>query len=310
MGRFFVFLAAVALLLAGVEVGASAAPIGCGSVVTQSQKLSANISDCVANPAISIGANDVVLDLNGHTVDGVGIGAGISANGRNNVTVKNGVVKEFITGVFFSNGDKNKATGLRASGLTSAFVLTNATNGLVTGNRAGGSNAIVINGGDLDRLTNNVVTASTNGILLQGGVARATLTGNRVSQAPTGISLDDVAKGRIVANIVRGGNVGITVGSSSSELAVFGNAVSGAGINGIQVISGAVDIAIAGNKVTNNGADGIFVGSLDQGISVEGNTANGNVIFGIELQPQSDDAGGNRAARNGQFSQCSNVICR
>jgi len=61
--------------------------------------------------AITIDANDVVLDLNGHVIDGSGAGAGTWAIGiliyepHNQVTVRNGTVRGFLVGVVCTTDD-------------------------------------------------------------------------------------------------------------------------------------------------------------------------------------------------------------
>jgi hypothetical protein len=61
-------------------------------------------SGAASGAAITIAANDVVLDLNGWTLDGSGAGTateavGISGTGRSNLTIKNGTVRGFQVGV-------------------------------------------------------------------------------------------------------------------------------------------------------------------------------------------------------------------
>ena len=85
--------------------------------------------------AITIAASDVVLDLNGRTLDGSPAGSatqaiGIGASGRSNVTVKNGTVRGFQTGIQLTSvpgthgnvvetirADRNTVVGVSAGGL-------------------------------------------------------------------------------------------------------------------------------------------------------------------------------------------------
>src|SRR5215831_17563220 len=58
--------------------------------------------------AIEIDASNVVLDLNGHKLGNLTAGPGTQATGifvddRKNVTIKNGMVRGFLTGIFLSN---------------------------------------------------------------------------------------------------------------------------------------------------------------------------------------------------------------
>ncbi len=63
-----VTLPTVLLLPAGVT-GAGAAVLSCGQTITQSTVLENDLTGC-PNNGIVIGANNITLDLNGHTVAG------------------------------------------------------------------------------------------------------------------------------------------------------------------------------------------------------------------------------------------------
>src|SRR4051794_40004914 len=45
-------------------------PVQCGDVITQDTKLDSDLTNCPGD-GIVIGADDIELDLNGHTIDGV-----------------------------------------------------------------------------------------------------------------------------------------------------------------------------------------------------------------------------------------------
>ncbi len=78
-----------------------AAP-SCGAVVTTNTTVTANLTDCPGDGLI-IGAHNVTLNLNGRTIDGVGLGVGIRNNGFDNVTIRNGTATGFDYGVALSN---------------------------------------------------------------------------------------------------------------------------------------------------------------------------------------------------------------
>jgi parallel beta-helix repeat protein len=106
----------VALLMSafacGLEIGggqASAAQVGCGDTITTDATLHKDLVNC-PNNGILIGADNVTLNLNGHTIDGDGtpdsgcdpvtdfcdIGVAFEHDG---VTVKHGSVREFEGGI-------------------------------------------------------------------------------------------------------------------------------------------------------------------------------------------------------------------
>jgi large repetitive protein len=72
--------------------------IPCGQVLTQSTLVTNDLSECPGDGLV-IGADRIIVDLDGHTIDGVGLGTGIRNDGYKSVTVKNGTVRDFDYGV-------------------------------------------------------------------------------------------------------------------------------------------------------------------------------------------------------------------
>ena len=112
----------VAFAVAGpVAVGgghAQASQVGCGETITADTTLDSDLVDC-PNNGIVIGADDITLDLNGHTVSGNGervkrcgrresCDFGLLNDGHDGVTVRNGSVRDFGTGVFVGKARHNR----------------------------------------------------------------------------------------------------------------------------------------------------------------------------------------------------------
>jgi hypothetical protein len=66
---------------------------------------------------VTINADNVSLDLNGHHIQGpgTGTGAGVIASNRSNVTVRDGLVSGFLYGVRLQGGANPKVIGIDAS---------------------------------------------------------------------------------------------------------------------------------------------------------------------------------------------------
>jgi large repetitive protein len=104
---------AAVLILAGGAVALSSAPaaahdrapVTCGSVLTHSVKLRADLTGC-AGDGLVIGADGVTVDLNGHTLGGTGAASDGVTNfgGYSHMTLKNGTVAHF-GGVLTVTGD-------------------------------------------------------------------------------------------------------------------------------------------------------------------------------------------------------------
>ena len=69
----------------------------CGAYITQDVTLQHDLYGCVEG-GIVVGKSGVTVDLNGHTISGLGEGDGIAALGVTGVTIKNGSVVNFEAG--------------------------------------------------------------------------------------------------------------------------------------------------------------------------------------------------------------------
>lgn len=88
---------------------AAPAPIVCGQTITASTVLTADIGPC-ASDGIIIGADNITLRLNGHTISGIpgpDNNAGIHLIGKTGVTVGGGTVTDFGAGVAIMGGSSN-----------------------------------------------------------------------------------------------------------------------------------------------------------------------------------------------------------
>ena len=75
--------------------------VACGASVVADLKL-ANDLIC-SGDALIVNADNITIDLNGHTLTGSGIGIGITVRARQNVTIRGGTIRSFVTGIFVAN---------------------------------------------------------------------------------------------------------------------------------------------------------------------------------------------------------------
>jgi parallel beta-helix repeat protein len=155
-----------------------------------------------------------------------------------------------------------------------------------------------------------------------GTVIRANLvqgesftSGEPPSGVAAGIIVREEGRGaQITANVVRRqsgssefGPGGIVV--EGDDVNLVGNVVSEVlYANGIDVLAGARGTRLTANVATQSGEDGIHV--ADPATVLRANVANDNHNLGIEAVAGVTDAGGNRAAGNGDPLQCVGVTCR
>ena len=141
-----------ALTCAGITAVPSAAAVGpqphCGSVLTHSTVLTRDLTGCPSNGLV-IGADNVTLDLHGHTVDGDGtlqeacpvdqpcdVGIDNSA-GHAQVTVRGGSIGDFATGVVLVGADQNDLRQLSvARSFFAGIVVVNSSGTRVTSSTA------------------------------------------------------------------------------------------------------------------------------------------------------------------------------
>jgi parallel beta-helix repeat protein len=222
----------------------------CGEVITVDTTLAQDLIDCPGD-GIVIGAANITLDLNRHTVDGdaapgaAGPDIGVRNDGFDGVKVKGGTVREFDFGIRISDVSANSLLGLLST-----------LNGRA-GMRAEGSE-----GGRL--VANTSVANGTFGIILFGEnhdnlVERNTAAGNGGGGIGDFVSDHD----RIVHNVVTGNaEEGIAVGGSTDSL-VEQNSVSD-NFGGIAVF-GSDQNTVTSNRVFRN-RDSIIIDGDDNSV--------------------------------------------
>jgi len=121
----------IALITPGV---ASAATLGCGSKIRTSTVLVADIGPCSLN-GITINTSNIVLNCNGHTIEGTGVGDGIIIN-SGSIVVENCKVSGFKYGFFLHDVTFVNMTGNSASNSKYGFYLKTSNSNLLVKNTA------------------------------------------------------------------------------------------------------------------------------------------------------------------------------
>jgi parallel beta-helix repeat protein len=273
-----------------METTAGAATVACGQVITQSTVLDADVGPCPANGmnGIVVRADNITLDLNGHSVFGspsvTGEGAGVYLFRTTGVTVKNGIVRHFDGGVAIEGGTANTVTGVTARDNIGVVATTRYADGIAI----------------LSSTNNRIIGNSTihNGPL--SGIAVYSRNDAEHPRETSGISRGNLIDGNLVVdnNLPRNATLNDSDGIRIETMSVFNtisnNRVSGSGLDGISLFSFAPDNTVQGNLITNNGflnlvarkGDGIRVfGGADRstiiGNQIWGNAANGIILHGV-----------------------------
>jgi large repetitive protein len=237
--------------------------VRCGQVLDTSVLVTNDLSDCPADGLI-IGAPGITVALDGHTIDGVGLGTGVLNDGHRGVTITGGTLREFDVGVLLNPGtadnvashldvELNQEAGIRLSGAHSgnlihsntfvgnalAVGLVDGTEGAIVRDNAvpdGSGHGLEIIASHGNRLEGNAVTGGSDaGIVLEGS-RRNVLVGNQVSGVSDAAVLVHTESdgNRIEGNTVTASDGGVVVGESSGNL-VIGNAIHDMSDSGVDL---------------------------------------------------------------------------
>jgi large repetitive protein len=301
-------LVVVALMsLSGAEAAGQGQP-QCGDTITKDTTLHHDLADC-PNNGIVIGADDITLDLNGHTIDGDGsltadcpadviCDDGVVNDGHDGVTVKHGALREFALGALVA--------GSRHNGLLDISASSNQFPGIVIGDSARSSlrnSSIVRNGLHTDeagivlfhshhtQIVDNSIRRNGDIGLFMSRSDHNQIRNNKLRHHPeAGINVEGGDRNRISHNLLTRDGDGIIVGGNRNAITrnrVFhSSAGPQSGGNGIHAAAGH-DNLITRNVIAR-AATGIRV-SLKRR-ELEGNPgAMNTVIRGNRLRRAHDD---------------------
>ncbi len=271
--------------------------VACGQTITESTLVGNDLIDCPAEGLV-IGASNIMLDLGGHTIDGLnymapvpgqplppgavyagqeeGLPAGIRNSGFTNVVITNGTVQEFGTGVHLTAGTTyNVLEFLTLARNSIAGVdLVNADNGRI-GNEirdnyfVGNADALGLRlGSEGSAVYRNRFEGNSGFAMYMSDVSGHRIESNHISGYTSNPLLSDSDGGFRVEgsrnNLFRGnsvfhtGDAGFYLTLGSHNNLIDGNAMSHAGDAGVYIQDS------NGNHVINN----IVHRSSDSGINV------------------------------------------
>ena len=287
--------AAATLAMAGGE--ASAGHMSCGATITTDTTLDSDLLGCPSN-GIVIGADDITLDLNGHTVSGDGerfkscpqgefCDIGVLNNGHDGVTVRNGSVRQFESGVVVGRSRESSVLEISSSQNTFfGFLVFRSARSLVRD--SSGSRNVAPDGDGMGLFESHDVRIVDNsfrrnagpGIHVQASTGNL-IRGNLISHSAPGILLggerradradrNQVRRNRFVRNAA-----GVIVARGNRNV-IARNRLSRDG-DGIAIENGR-DNLIALNVVLDARKDGIYLGLDDPPIGGAENVVRRNVV--------------------------------
>jgi parallel beta-helix repeat protein len=255
---------AMLALAAVVPAAHPAAPtrsqaVSCGQTLTASTTLANDLVNCPAN-GLLVAADNITIDLNGHTISGTGArkpGTGaISFKGsRSNVTITNGTVTGFYFGGIGLSGRADVVRNVTVRNIGAGCKQGDICAGITLMNCRGCTIA--------DSVISNAVRAfHVNGINVDVS-SGAHVERTRVRDNPgEGISMYQSPGSRVVGNELESNSGdGIQVNSSSDSTLVTGNDAHRNGIAGIAV-GASRKTRVLGNQVSGNADVGLLLFDL------------------------------------------------
>jgi len=264
-----------------------------------------------------IRADNITLDLNGHTITGEPFSAdrGILVSGRNGITIKDGTITGFSQGIQLGHADNNIIQKIISQNNTSngIHIMSDSDNNLIddctfTGNTDHG---IYIDGSDgvlpskNNTVQNCTVSNNPDGINVYHSVGNS-LVSNTINNFPgSGIFLKYSESNHVLFN--RFSNDGVSIGQgihlddACNFNVIQGNNISTCGVAGI--MSDGIDSEenlVQGNNISNCGGVGIDIHGTQN--EVRDNNIENTSGPGIRIRSSNSEVIGNKvsySARNG-----------
>jgi parallel beta-helix repeat protein len=308
---------AAGLLIVGAVFGlnassAFAAHVTCGKYITQDTTLDSDVLGCEGN-GIVIGADNITLDLNGHTVSGNSFNYGVLNYGHSGVVIKGpGTIRFFYYGVGLDEATRNVVSNVTGEfNTSSAISVYESSENVVANNKSVNSNTgIAVTEGHRNVISNNSIAGGVGaGIYLLESANENLVARNSVRGVFFGSLLFDSDNNHFSRNTFIENGTGIRlIGEEGADGNVFDrNETTLNGGDGLYIPVNSSGSVLTRNVANQNGADGIDVD--DPATTLTRNRANDNEDLGIEAVPGVTDGGGNSASGNGNAAQCTNVSC-
>ncbi len=280
------------LCAAATTAGAVGPAVGCGSTLTKSTTLTADIVNCPGT-ALVIGADGITVNLGGHTISGTNAAGseGIANDGHAGVRILgSGRITDFrLNGVGVRKAPKSVVRGVTIRRIGAGGVEGEPVS---AGIAVVDSPASKIVGNDV---VNDVKAFQADGADIlnsRGSLVR----GNKLSHNSwNGLVLIESPRSRIAGNELDGnGNNGTEVNGGSDSVSVTRNAANGN--TAVGIVLGAARNARVVHNIARGNDTGLFFFDLHDSV-IEKNTANGNHT-GIELTGGQSGSHGNRLTAN------------
>jgi parallel beta-helix repeat protein len=307
----------------GLAATAQAAPGArtavCGQTIRRNITLSADVGPCSRTDGLVVGADNVTVNLNGHSVLGDPAvqcdlthpkpcdNVGIRVPHRTGVHVTNGTVKFFDAGIAIQGGAHNFVTNITATRNIGSgageygdgIALDSTTRNVVSGN------SVTFDGpfsgvGLPDGSTRNAIRENLiadNHIVRQQPVGQPPFN-PAPDQEDNGIRVELFSSHNLIENnqILRSGSRGVNIVFDDTGNVIRGNTIADNGGQGVRASTRSDETVVENNTITGNGFDqyrlaidlpATLRSAVDfvfaQKNRIVGNVINGNGVNGVEV---------------------------
>jgi parallel beta-helix repeat protein len=285
----------VGVVVLGGGTAAAVQQLSCGDTITTDVTLHHNLVNC-PNNGIVIGADNITLDLNYHTIDGDGkffapgcnpnkelCDVGVANLGHDGLTLVNGSLRQFFAGTDLEQARHNRVLGISATRNSfSGFLFFKFARSLVRNSSGShnpapeGDGMILIDSHHV-RVLNSSFRHNAEPGLFVADSAHNLIKGNRFSRNDTGMSFEHADRNRVRRNrIVRDGEVALPI--TGSHNVITRNHIK-RGDEGIVVAKGH-DNLVAHNVVVRTREAGIALGIKNPFIGGAHNVVRRNLVRG------------------------------
>jgi parallel beta-helix repeat protein len=228
----------------------------CGATVVANLKLDHDLT-CAGN-GLTVGADGITIDLNGHTIAGAGVGSGILATGRTGVVITGGTIRDFLIGVQLAASTGTTIKQIQVTGNRDGIFLIGSSGNIIKENTASQNSrvGVMLRPGAIRNSTQNLVIENTlvnntNGVILVETPSGNVFKENIISASSNaGIALNGGVTGNLIKENTLGENAsGILFNVGSTGLLPSDNTLVE---NMITMNSCGLQGPVAGNTLTEN----------------------------------------------------------
>jgi hypothetical protein len=267
-------------LVTGTAKGAPEKVDSCPVLVLKSAIVTKDLT-CTGTDGIRVGADNITIDLGGHMLTGNGAGGTMGIDndtfgGFDNVTVRNGVLRNFFRGI--SSDDPTASMTVEDVVVVGSFTIGVYTEGKakLTSVVASGNGSLGIAVGDDSVISSTIASHNTNdGISACGSKITSTTASNNGIRG-----IHASCAGSTLRHVTATGNGSHGIEAGSQAL-IDSSTASGNTEDGIHM--GGASGTILDSFASGNGGDGIDVYVLGNNTKIKGVTASGNVDRGIAV---------------------------